>query len=52
VSAAVATRQASTAATFEVRRGRAQAPGPEESQAQASLLARIRTFFKLGTPMA
>jgi len=52
VSAAVAARQASTAATFEVRRGRAQAPGPEESQAQASLLARIRTFFKLGAPMA
>ena len=52
VCAAVAARQASTAATFEVRRGRAREPGPEESQVQASLVARLRSFFKLGAPTA
>jgi small-conductance mechanosensitive channel/CRP-like cAMP-binding protein len=52
VSAAVATREASTAATFEVRRESARAPSPEASQVQASILARIRSFFKLDPPAA
>lgn len=48
VSAAVAARQQRTAATVEERRARKQAPSPEQAQVEASLLDRIRSFFKLG----
>jgi small-conductance mechanosensitive channel/CRP-like cAMP-binding protein len=51
VSAAIAARQASTAATFETRRGRAR-EAAEPAETEASLLDRIRSFFKLGPPAA
>lgn len=52
VSAAIAARQASTAATFETRRGRTREAGAGPAEAEASVLDRIRAFFKLGPPAA
>jgi len=48
VSAAVVARQQRTAATVEERRTKKRAPTPEQAQVEASLLDRIRSFFKLG----
>jgi small-conductance mechanosensitive channel/CRP-like cAMP-binding protein len=48
MSAAVAARQERTAATVEERRAKKREPTPEQAQVEASLLGRIRSFFKLG----
>ena len=52
VSAAVAARQERTAATVEERRARRSAASAERVQAEASVLDRIRAFFKLGPTAA
>lgn len=48
MSAAVASRQAKTAATVEERRARRQSEARQAVETEESILDRIRSFFKLG----